>query len=199
VEFQEIVRQRYSCRKFEDRKLPQATVEELLEMVRYSASARNLQPWKIRVVSDKSTLAELFEATGNQVQVRECSHLLVLCADTDYSTLIEKMDRSLLTAGVPDEVRTQSVGMTRDRVAGMTSEQLLHWSQCQVFIALGNAINGAFSLGVGASPMTNFQPPEFARMLGLPANLTPTALVALGYPAEEGAPKRRYPLSDIVI
>jgi len=193
-----LVRQRYACRKYGDRKTPEETIQELLEIIRYSASARNLQPWKIKVVSDQKTLNELFGATANQVQVRDCSHLLVLCADTDYDTLIDKMDKSLQAAGVPDQMRTESVGATRDKVANLNAEELLHWSQCQVFIALGNAINGAYSLGLGASPMTNFRPPEFARILALPVNLTPTALVALGYAAEEPRPKRRYPVSEIL-
>lgn len=198
MEFKDIVRQRYACRKYEDKKIAEETIQELLEIIRYSASARNLQPWKIKVVSDRKTLGELFAATGNQVQVRDCSHLLVLCADTDYDVLIEKMDKSLQAAGVPDQMRTEMVGMTRERVASLNPEQVLQWSQSQVFIALGNAINGAFSLGLGASPMTNFKPPEFARILGLPANLTPTALVSLGYAADKPVPKRRYPVSEIL-
>jgi len=199
MEFKEIVRQRFACRKYEDTKIPDETIQELLEIIRYSVSARNLQPWKVKVVSDRETLDELFGATGNQVQVKMCSHLLVLCADTDYGTLIERMDKSLQAAGVPDDMRAQSIEAVKERVASYNPEQLLHWTQCQVFIALGNAVNGAFSLGLGASPMTNFKPAEFARILGLPANLTPTALVALGYCAENPGPKRRYPVSEILV
>jgi nitroreductase/dihydropteridine reductase len=198
MEFKDIVRQRYACRQYEDKKIPEGTVQELLDIIRHSASARNLQPWKIKVVSDPETLSELFDATGNQVQVRDCSHLLVFCADTDYATLIDKMDKSLQAAGIADQMRLEMVGMTRDRVASFDPGELLHWSQCQVFIALGNALNGAYSLGLGACPMTNFKPPEFARMLGLPANLTPTALVSLGYAADKPTPKRRYPVAEIL-
>jgi nitroreductase/dihydropteridine reductase len=198
MEFKDVVRQRYACRQYEDKNIPEGTIQDLVEIIGYAASARNLQPWKIKIVSDRKTLGELFAATGNQVQVRDCSHLLVLCADIDYATLIDKMDRSLQTAGVPDQTRTEMVGMTRDRVAGFNTEQLLHWSQCQVYIALGNAINGAFALGLGACPMTNFKPQEFTRILGLPANLTPTALVSLGYAAEKPVPKRRYPVAEIL-
>lgn len=151
------------------------------------------------MVSDKKMLGELFGATGEQVQVRDCSHLLVLCADTDYPALIEKMETSLQAAGASEETRAYMVGGTRDRVAGMSPEQQLHWSEYQVFIALGNALNGAYSLGLGACPMTNFKPPEFARILALPANLAPTVIVSLGYPADKPAPKRRYPAAEILV
>ena len=199
MEFKDIVRQRYACRQYEDRKIPEDTIQELLAIIGYSVSAINLQPWKIKVVSDPEVLSELFAATFNQVQVRDCSHLLVLCADTDYVTLIDKMDKSLQAAGAPDEMRTAMVGLSRDMAARFNPEQLLHWSQCQVHIALGNAVNGAYSLGLGACPMTAFTPPEFSRILGLPANLTPTAIVSLGYAADKPVPKRRYPVAEIVV
>jgi nitroreductase/dihydropteridine reductase len=198
MDFKDIVQQRYACRKYEDEKIPEDTIRELLELIRFAVSARNLQPWKIKLVSDKAALAELFGATGNQVQVRDCSHLLVFCADTDYDTLLAKMEASLLAAGIPAETRAEMVTMTRERVASMTAEQLLQWSQFQVFIALGNGVNGAYSLGLGACPMTNFKPQEFARILGLPANLTPTVLLSLGYAADKPAPKRRYSVPEIL-
>lgn len=199
MDFKDIVRQRYSCRQYEDKKIPGETIQELLEIISRSVSARNLQPWKIKVVSDRKTLADLFAATGNQVQVRDCSHLLVLCADTDYATLIEKMDKTMQAAGAADQMRIDLVGATRDRVASFDAEHLLQWSEYQVFIALGNAVNGAYELGLGACPMTNFKKPEFADILGLPANLSPTVIVSLGYPADEAKPKWRYPVADILV
>jgi nitroreductase len=68
-----------------------------------------------------------------------------------------------------------------------------------VFIALGNAVNGAYSLGLGACPMTAFDPAEVSRLLELPATVVPTAMVCVGYSAEPGALKLRYPVDDILI
>ena len=184
MDFKDIVQRRYSCRQYEDKKIP----DEI-----------NLQPWRIRVVSDRKTLADLFAATGNQVQVRDCSHLLVLCADSDYATLIDKMDQTMKAAGAPDQARLDLVGATRERVDGLDAEHLLQWSEYQVFIALGNAVNGAYALGLGACPMTNFKKPEFSTILGLPAHLSPTVIVSLGYAADEPKPKWRYPVSEILV
>ncbi len=199
MDFKDIVQQRYSCRKYQDRKIADETIQNLLEIISRSVSARNLQPWKIRVVSDRKTLSELFLSTGNQVQVRDCSHLIVLCADTDYATLLEKMDQTMQAAGTPDQMRLDLLGATRERVAGLHADHLLQWSEYQVFIALGNAVNGAYELGLGACPMTNFKKPEFSSILGLPAHLSPTVLVSLGYPDDEPKPKWRYPVSEILV
>ena len=199
MDFKDIVRQRYSCRQYQDKQIPGETIQELLEIISRSVSARNLQPWKIKVVSDKKTLADLFAATGNQVQVRDCSHLLVLCADTDYTILLEKMDKTMQAAGTSDQMRIDLVSATKERVASIDAEDLLQWSEYQVFIAVGNAVNGAYELGLGACPMTNFKKPEFAAILGLPAHLSPTVIVSLGYPADEPKPKWRYPVADILV
>ena len=81
---------------------------------------------------------------------------------------------------------------------GMAPAQRLAWSKEQVYIALGNCLNGAYSLGLGACPMTAFQPPEFAKILGLPENLVPTVMVSIGYAAEDGMPKVRRSVDEIL-
>ena len=47
--------------------------------------------------------------------------------------------------------------------------------------------------------MTAFKPDEVARLLELPATIVPTAMVYIGYSAEPGSVKLRYPVSEIVI
>jgi len=199
VEFKDIVKNRYSCRQYQDNKVPEETVRELLEIIVYSASAINLQPWRIKVVSDQETKDKLFPVAFNQEHVRSCSHLLVLCADTDYPAIIAKFDKSLIDTAAPEDVRSMLVGMATNFSSGMTPEQQLSWSQNQVHIALGNAINGAHSLGLASCPMTAFQPAEFAQILDLPASIVPTVLVAVGYPADTFMGKMRYPLEEILI
>ncbi len=199
MEFAEIVRTRRSVRQYSDQVVPDETLQQLLEMIRFSVSAINLQPWKIKIVADRETREKLLPAAFGMPYVRDCSHLLVLCADTDYPAIIAHSDEAQKSAGVPDEIRERLFGMAAGLTDSMTPEQRLHWSQNQVFIALGNAVNGAHALGLGACPMTAFDPVEFARILELPATVVPTALVSVGYAADEPTPKLRYPVEEIVI
>ncbi len=200
MEFKDIVKNRHSVRQYQAEAVPEETIDELLEMISYSVSAINLQPWKIKVVADQETKDELLPVTFSQPQVAACSHLLVLCADVDYPALIAKLDGALAAAGVPDEMRQGMVGFATDISNDMSPDQRLKWSREQVHIALGNALNGAYALGLGACPMTAFQPAEYKRILGLPDTIVPTVLVSLGYPADEQPlPKLRYPVSDIVV
>ncbi|HLA81106.1 MAG TPA: nitroreductase family protein, partial [Thermoleophilia bacterium] len=180
MEFKEVVKNRYACRQYLEKKVPEEIIRELIEIMGYAVSAINLQPWKVKVVSDQPTKDRLFEATWSQSQVKTCSHLLVLCADVDYPAIIAKFDKTLAAAGVDAEMRSRMVEMASGVASGMSAEQKLQWSQNQVHIMLGNAVNGAYSLGLASCPMTAFQPGEFAKILGLPETIVPTALVAVG-------------------
>jgi nitroreductase/dihydropteridine reductase len=199
MEFKDIVKNRRSIRQYQDMPVRESTISELLEIIGLSVSAMNLQPWKIKVVSDQETKDKLFAATLGMNQVKTCSHLLVLCADIDYPAIIERLGKTQAAAGVPEEMRQRTCEMATNRSSGMTAEQRLQWSKEQVFIALGNAVNGAYSLGLGACPMTAFRPDEFARILELPPTLVPTVMVSVGYSAEDGSPKLRHPVSDVTI
>ena len=199
MEFKDIVRNRRSIRQYQSLAVREATIQELLEIIGMSVSAINLQPWKIKVVKDQATKDEIFGATYGMNHVRTCSHLLVLCADTDYPTLIDKLVSAQEAAGVDEEARNQMRDFATMVSSGMSPEQRLQWSKEQVHIALGNAVNGAYSLGLGACPMTAFKPAEVAAILDLPATLVPTAMVTVGYSAEPGAVKLRHPVDEIIV
>jgi len=53
VEFKDIVKNRYACRQYQEKQVPEEIIRELLEIIGCAVSAINLQPWKIKVVSDQ--------------------------------------------------------------------------------------------------------------------------------------------------
>ena len=54
MEFADIVMSRYATKKFDGRKTSRKNDQRVLEMVRFAPSALNLQPWKIKVVTDQT-------------------------------------------------------------------------------------------------------------------------------------------------
>src|SRR5208337_1745970 len=139
MQFAECVMQRYATKKFDGRTLPEAKVNELLELVRFAPSALNLQPWKIKLVPDKATREALRPVSNDQEQITTCSHLLVFCADADYDSLIRRLGELMKKNHVPDEIIKMVTGMAAGFVAGMSKEQRAAWSQAQTYLALGNA------------------------------------------------------------
>jgi len=198
MEFKEIVMSRYATKKFDGRKIPEATINELLELVRFAPSALNIQPWKIRVITDQKTKEQLRPASWNQEQITTCSHLLVFCANTDFAGLIKKLDQLLQKSRAPEEMQKMVIGLASDLTAKMPPEQRLSWAQGQVFLALANALNGAKALGFDSCPMGGFDPKEYSRILALPPTVVPTMLCPVGYAADKPMPKVRFPKEDIV-
>ena len=197
MEFKDIVMKRCATKKFDGKKIPEAKINELIELIRFAPSAINLQPWRIKVITDQKIKEQLFPATFNQEQTTTCSHLLVFCANTDVDGLIKKVDQTLKEGRVPDEMRNMVIGRAKEMNGRMSPEQRLGWAQRQVFLALGNALNGAKALGFDSCPMTGFDPQEYSRILKLPPHLVPTALCPLGYAADKPMPKLRFPKEDI--
>ena len=83
MQFKDIVMQRYATKKFDGKKISEDKISELLELIRFAPSALNLQPWKIKLVTDQKLKEELRKVSNNQEQITTCSHLLVFCADSD--------------------------------------------------------------------------------------------------------------------
>jgi nitroreductase len=198
MEFKEIVMSRYATKKFDGRKIPEPKITELLELIRFAPSALNIQPWKIKVITDQKTKEQLRPASWNQEQITTCSHLLVFCANTDFAGLIKKLDQLLQKSRAPEEMRKMVIGMASELTAKMPPEQRLSWAQGQVFLALSNALNGAKSLGFDSCPMGGFDPKEFSRILALPPTVVPTMLCPVGYAADKPMSKVRFPKEDIV-
>ncbi|ACL16989.1 nitroreductase family protein [Methanosphaerula palustris] len=198
MQFKDIVLERYATKKFDGKKIPDEKIDDLVELIRFAPSALNLQPWRIRIITDQNIKELLKPAAFNQEQITTCSHLLVFCADPDYSGLIKKLEKLLKDNNIPEEVQTMIVGMASQSAGAMTREQQLAWSQAQTYLALGNAVNGAKSLGFDSCPMGGFNPAEFSRILNIPAPLVPVMLCPVGYAADKAMPKVRFSKEEIL-
>jgi nitroreductase len=159
----------------------------------------NLQPWKLKIVTDQDAKGKLQAAAFGQEQVGTCSHLLAFYANTDTDGLISKVEEGMKKAGVPDEMRNTVIGLARNMAGGMSPAVKIAWAQCQVFLALGNAVNGAKSLGFDSCPMTGFDPAQAAAVLGTFPNLVLTAFCPVGYAADTPMQKMRFSQGDILL
>ena len=104
MNFKEIVMSRYATKKFNGEKIPQDKVDELIELIRYSASSFNMQTWKLKIISDPKMLADLKPVSFNQEQITTCSHLLVFCADSDLMGSINRIKQMMLEFNNVDEL-----------------------------------------------------------------------------------------------
>lgn len=197
MSFKQIVMERYATKQFDGRKIPQSKVDELLEIIRYAPSSFNIQPWKIIVVTDDEMKEKLSPASWHQKQITTCSHLLVFCANKDITRNIDLLEKEMVRDAAKPENIKGYIQMMRDFEKGLSENEKLSWAQRQTYLALGNALNGAKSLGFDSCPMEGFDPKEFSKILNLPSNLVPTALCPIGYAADSQKEKLRFSKEEV--
>ncbi len=72
------------------------------------------------------------------------------------------------------------------------------YADVDVAIAMDHLILAAHDLGLGTCWVGAFDPAAAREVLGLEPGLEPLAFTPLGYPADEGRPKKRRPVSELV-
>ncbi|MGB8233678.1 MAG: nitroreductase family protein [Methanobacterium sp.] len=199
MDFKELLMTRYATKKFDGTKIDESKIDQLFEMIRFAPSALNLQPWKIKVVTDDETKTQLSAASMEQAQIKTCSHLLVFCADTDLSGNADKITNLMKKVGVPDENLKQVQEVMKIFLSNFDNETGINEAQCNVFIAAITAIFAAKSLGIDSCPMQGFSAEAYSEILEIPSGIVPTILVPVGYPADKPMPKLRFPKEDIYI
>ena len=165
---------RRSIRRYRKDPVPEGLLREILEAALRAPSAWNLQPWRIVVVRDPATKRALREAA--------LAHL-----------------DEVIHPGVQGERREAQKQAIQRAFAAMGQEARKAWASGQSYILLGYLLLLLEAYGLGSVPMLGFDPERVKAILGLPSHAAIPALVALGYPAEEGYPSHRLPLERVVL
>ena len=82
MDFLELAKQRFSCRSFEAKEVEKEKIELILEAGRVAPTARNFQPQRILILTEKEELEKLSECTryGWNAPV-----IMIICYDKDIS------------------------------------------------------------------------------------------------------------------
>jgi nitroreductase len=199
MDFSEIVASRYATKQFDGRPVPQEKIDALLEMVRFAPSSYNIQPWRIKVVTDQETKRELRAVSRDQEQITSCSHLLVFCVDTNLESLISDLVELKKSDGATDDAIERILSGINKKSKSYSEAEISSWLGRQVFLALGNAVNGAKALGFDSCPMDGFDQEGCSRILKLPKGIVPLALCPVGYAADTPKKKLRFQKEHILL
>jgi nitroreductase len=99
---------------------------------------------------------------------------------------------------LPADRRDAGVASFRAQFAGQSVEQREEWGVGQSNIALGYLLLLAEARGYGTSPMLGFDAERVKTLLDLPAHVRIPAIVAIGYPGEEGFRPHRLPADSLL-
>ncbi len=205
-EFTDSLQWRYAVKKFDSsRKVEVATVNELLNATRLSASSFGLQPWHFFVVQDSKIREEIRKHAWNQAQVTDCSALIVLASKKEMTAeYIEKFVQTMAKErGIPVEVLADYKGMMLNSLPSMQGEQGKAWMAHQVYIALGTLLAACAVAEVDSCPMEGFDKQAIDMILDLPAKgYNARVLCPIGYRDASdplaGAKKVRMGLGEVV-
>lgn len=208
-----LAKRRYTTKAYDaSRKIPQATIDALLEQLRHSPSSVNSQPWHFVVADSEEGKARLAKSTEvgftyNTPKILNASHVIVFAARTDMTEahldgLLEQEAkdgrfRSDEAKAGQDQSRRFYVNLHRH-----DNKDLQHWMEKQTYLALGTALLGAAAYGLDATPIEGFDPKVMDAELGLrERGFTSVVVLSLGYRSEEdfnaGLGKSRLPVDKV--
>ncbi|MCE3297183.1 MAG: nitroreductase [Crocinitomicaceae bacterium] len=180
---------RYAVKKYNpDKKIPVAELEILKESIRLSPSSMGLQAYQILDIQSPEMRRKLFEASHNQSQILDASHVFVFCNMTEIpesyiDSQIENMSKTReMSSGSLSGYRAALINSIQKREA----EKRRAWTNKQTYIALGSLIHTAARLRIDATPIEGFENDLFNEILGLEKlGLSSTVVCALGYRSDE--------------
>ncbi|MEO7520174.1 MAG: nitroreductase family protein [Gemmatimonas sp.] len=187
-------RTRRSVRSYSDEPVSDDTITELLTLAGRAPSAFNLQPWRFVVVRDPALKASLGAAAYGQKQITGAP--VVIAMYSDMEDAMARLDE-IVHPGLPSEKRAETIAMLQGTFGSMSIEERAAWANGQSNIALGYLLLIAKSEGLDTSPMLGFDAPKVKRVLHIPEHATVTALVSVGYGAEEGFLSHRHDIERI--
>lgn len=204
---------RYATKAYDaEKKIPQAQFEKLLEILRFSPSSVNIQPWHFLIAETDEAKQRIASAlTGNYIynaaKVLNSSHTLVFCTRTDISAeyLEQLLQQDDVSGRFKDETAKQGQRDTRKGYVEFYRNELKNlpaWMENQTYLALGQLLFAAGLEGIDATPMEGFDRELINKEFELTEKgLKASVIVSLGYRSENDfnakLPKSR--LSDEVV
>ncbi|MGC4117238.1 MAG: nitroreductase family protein [Myxococcales bacterium] len=206
-ELLQFLRSRHTVRAFEDRAIPRATLERVLEAAIAAPSPTNRQPWKFSVVTGQARRAALVEQTRAAVAeirgvIAQGPHPDHLADYWDYFTKPIASARAFVvvsTKSIPDTLAHLVQDAGADPKKFVTVDQ---WNGevCAASAAIMQLLLQAHAEGLGACWMSG---PLLARdricaLLNIGKPWKMLGCVALGWPAEAPVATGRKPLAKVV-
>ncbi len=209
-----IANARYTTKAFDPaRKVPEATIQELLTLLQQSPASVNSQPSHYVVAASdaaKARIAKTLEEgyAYNVSKVQNASHVIVLCTRTDMTDahldrVLAQEEKDGRFANAEAKAGQHNTRLHYVNLHRYERKDLQHWMEKQTYLALGTLLLGAAALGVDATPMEGFDSAKLDAELGLRAQgYTSVVVVSLGYRSETDfnakLPKSRLGEKDLI-
>lgn len=169
----EVIKARTSIRNFTGEKLTEEQIHTLLDAAMAAPTDANIQPWRFIVITDDEIKAGLYERPKHRQMVETAGAVIVVCGETTRLA--------------------RPHGAAEDAEPVITPNK--YWFEdCSA--ATENLLLAATALDLGAVWLSCYPSERIVdrirAYLGIPDNVTPLAIVPVGYPAENPDPKDKW-------
>ncbi|MDF9400425.1 oxygen-insensitive NAD(P)H nitroreductase [Vibrio sp. 1180_3] len=205
---------RYSTKAFDSTKrISDQHIAEIKELIRFSPSSTNAQPWHFILASSDEAKQKVAQATQgfysfNEGKILNASHVLVFCAKTsiDENYLLDLLEVEDQDGRFSNDEAKQGQHRGRSYFVNMHRFDLKdaqHWMEKQVYLNVGTVLLGVSTLGIDAAPIEGFDAKVLDEAFALrEQGLSSVVIVPLGYRSEEDfnakLPKSRWPETTII-
>jgi coenzyme F420-0:L-glutamate ligase / coenzyme F420-1:gamma-L-glutamate ligase len=192
----ELIGTRRSIRRYNEKPVADAVIDQLLEAAVSAPSAHNRQPWRFAIIKASRVKLRLAQAMANRLREDRSR-------DGDPADVIDgDVARSIARInGAPVIIVVCLTVKEMDRYPDSRRTEAEHQMAVQgTAMAMQNLLLAAHGLNLGASVMCAplFCPDTVRAALTLPDDWESQALITLGFPTTEGKLRQRKPLSDVV-
>ena len=143
-----IVLNRHSCRKFNDEKLDDKIVREIIDFTRLSPSSCGLEPWVFLVISKDDEIKKLGEICNNQPQVSNCSHAVIVMARNDLKVGCDYLDKCVKRRANTPEKYENAMKYFDNKFKNLSADEVSNYASKQCYIATANLVNLSENFGV---------------------------------------------------
>jgi nitroreductase / dihydropteridine reductase len=204
---------RYTTKAYDStKKIPKEQFERLLEILRFTPSSINIQPWHFFIAEDQAAKERIAKAlvgkyAYNAPKVLESSHTILFCTQADITEehLEQLLQQDDLSGRFKDETAKQNQKDSRLGYVDYYKNEkgdIQRWAENQTFIALGQMLFAAGIEHIDATPIGGFDEQIISEELKLSEQgLIPSVIMTLGFRSETDfnakLPKSRLKAEDI--
>ena len=180
MNFKKLILQRRACHHFvSGKKITDQDFKKIIELVRFTPSGYNAQPWEFILVRDKKRLKRLQAIAFDQPHVTEASGMVVVLGDKNMGRHADQIMKEWVKHGYVDEKRVLNylASMKKKRGDDKQREMALRNSALAAMVFM----LAAEDLGFATCPMMGFRQWELEEFLEIPSDRIVTLLIAIGY------------------
>lgn len=188
MNFEQLVKKRRATHHFDPNfKLSDEVFKKLIEVVRFSPSGYNAQPWKFILIRESEALKKISKIAFNQTHLIEAGNVIVVIGHTKIVDDPDALLKDWVKYGYCTEhkVSTYKHTFTKHRTEGRLKQMALR----NASIGATTLLYAAEDMGLSTCPMMGFSQPQLVDFLEIPDDYIPILLVPIG----KGIPEKERP------